>query len=108
MNLPTELMEMTEQTVTTEELAQRLETYENGYREAVEQGSKDMMEYYREKIDALKAAKEATGNEISFGGMYAGLTTDQWRQKAKEELVANGETRDYKRYCENAAKAANG
>ena len=108
MNLPIELVEIAEQTLTPEEFAQQLEVYENGYLEAMEQGSEDMMEYYREKMDALRAAKTVKGNEITFGGMYAGLTTDQWRQKAKEELVANGETRAYKRYCDNAVKAANG
>lgn len=108
MNLPIELVEIAEQTLTPEEFAQQLEVYENGYQEAMQQGSTDMMEYYQEKMDALRAAKTETGNEISFGGMYAGLTTDQWRQKAKEELVANGETRAYKRYCDNAIKAANG
>ena len=108
MNLPVELVEIAEKAMSPEEYAQQLEVYENSYREAMEQGSEDMMGYYQEKIDALKAATTVKGNEITFGGMYAGMTTEQWRQKAREELVANGETRAYKHYCENAVKAANG
>lgn len=108
MDFPTELMEMTEQTMETKELEQLLEVYENGYQEAMEEGSSDMMAYYEEKMEKLKAMQESKEKEISFGGMHAGLTENQWREKAMKEFVANGESRDYKRYAENAVKAANG
>ena len=80
---------------------------ESGLEEAMKAGSSDMAEYYKEKLAQLKEAQVGQGGEIHFGGYHAGLTDKQWREKAVDEYAANGDTRDYKRYKENAAKAAN-
>ncbi len=105
MKIPTELMEMKEQTFTAEELSQQTEIYESELKEAVEEGSTDMAEYYREKLKQLEEVRAAQSDEIHFGGYYAGRTGKEWRDKARDEYVANGDSVDYRRYKENAIKA---
>lgn len=107
MNIPTELMEMQEQLYTAEELTKQIEMCESGLEEAMKAGSTDMAEYYKEKLEQLKEAKVGQGGEIHFGGYHAGLTENQWKEKAAKEYVENGATRDYKRYVTNAGKAGN-
>lgn len=106
MNIPNELVEMQEQIFTAEELTQQIEMCETGLAEAMKEGSSDMVDYYKEKLEELKEMKAGQNDEIHFGGYHAGLTANQWKQKAAEEFVENGKTLDYKRYISNAAKAS--
>ena len=107
MEMPAELMEMSEQILEAEELTQQIEMYENELEEAMKEGSKDMAEYYKEKLEQLKGVKVGQESEIHFGGYHAGLTANQWREKAAEEYVANGNSRDYKKYKDFALRAEN-
>lgn len=85
-------------------LQQTAEYFSGASQELEAAGNHDMARYYAEKARAA-AAEAAPSGEIRLGGCYGGYTAEQWRQKAKDEFIANGDSMNYKRYCDNAMKA---
>ena len=96
---------VTEKTETSEmkELqdAAKLFTELSGEMEAA--GNQDMAQYYREKAKEFTADAEASSAPRL--GAWAGYTASEWRDMATREFAKNGDSLDYKRYCENATKA---
>lgn len=94
-----EQTELTEQTLGNAELTAQMEQYEANYKEAMEAGSNDMAEYYKEKIEALKGKTE--DKEMSLG---YGNSPKYYYDLAAKEYAKNGESYYYKSLMEKAAK----
>ena len=100
-------MQLPEQAVNPEQNQQMIENLLENSRAAEAAGNHDMAEYYQEKAKQLEG-KGAPANEGGkLGGWHAGYTDNQWRDKAKEEFVKNGNSLKYQSYCDNAIKASN-
>ena len=66
-------------------------------------GNQDMARYYSEKAKKFTEAAEP-GQEKKLGA-WAGYTGSEWREMAAKEYAKNGDSQNYRRYCENATKA---
>lgn len=99
-----EIMEQAEKPMAPEVQNPLVVMYLENIQEAQQAGNEDMAEYYREKLEAMEQQATATDN-TRLGGSYGGYTEYQWRQMAKDEFVKNGDSPQYKRYCDNALKA---
>ena len=102
-----EKMEFPEQKVNPEQNQQMIENLLENSRAAEAAGNHDMAEYYQEKAKQLENKRAPANEEGKLGGWYAGYTENQWRDKAKEEFIKNGDSLKYREYCDNAIKANN-
>lgn len=100
-----EKMEATENRVAPALYNETAESFMEISREMEEAGNHDMAQYYAEKAKAFSAEEKPAFGSAKLGGWYAGYTANEWRDKAKEEFVKNGDSLKYKQYCDNAMKA---
>lgn len=100
-----EVIEKAEQAMSPELLEQLQANYQENIQEAMKAGNQDMVDYYKEQLAKLnEQAADADGEKL--GGWHAGYTANEWREMAKKEYVKNGDSMNYKRYCDNAMKAS--
>lgn len=101
----TEKFEVTENSMSPEMLKEAADNFMELSREMEAVGNHDMAQYYAEKAKEFTAEEKPASDDAKLGGWYAGYTANQWRDKAKEEFVKNGDSMKYKQYCDNAVKA---
>lgn len=100
-----ENLETAENTETAQNVSDASEGLLQVSREMEEAGNHDMAEYYAKKAEQAIDAEQSSLGSAKLGGWHAGYTANEWREKAKEEFVKNGDTLKYKQYCDNAMKA---
>lgn len=102
-----EIMEIPENDMPPETRNEVAKSFQQVSEEMKAVGNHDMAQYYAQKAQEFSAEATPEQSDIKLGGWYAGLTANEWRNKAKEEFVKNGNSLQYKRYCDNAIKANN-
>lgn len=101
-----EVIEKIEQQESPEVQDQLKAMYVENMQASEQAGNEDMVKYYQEKLNELEAQNEAS-DDIRLGGWYAGYTAGEWRNWAKKEYIKNGNSIQYRKYCDNAIKAEN-
>lgn len=86
-----------------EELKETADLFMELSKEMEAAGNQDMAQYYAEKAREFTAEIEASSNPRL--GAWASYTASEWREMATKEFAKNGDSLNYKRYCENATKA---
>ena len=125
-----EQMEKTEQTMSVEECNRLIDEYTKCIDEAMKAGNMDMVDYYKEKREPIKEARnqkwkehwenrreeiaqeaEELQKKIELGNIerrtptYGLPTTEEgWRKKAEVEFRKSGESAYYKECMNEAAK----